>query len=540
MKDGQRETGTETGRRRRTRGAGRKERNGRRRFPVLPAFGVACCLALALTLFTLHRGLTDRDAWLDAAADTAPARSQRLTEALTEIARAYEVDPEPLLACFPPERAEALTRQGMAWLLAQWHSPAPEMPEIPLEGLRETLRAEGLPAGQARNAVTDVRRAAKRCLFPTRTTVTVQARAMLAGAGLEGNLTEAVRTARLVSAVGTWVFLAGAAAFGTVTLLRRTKRAAAWSCLGAGLAGGGLGALLIHLAVVMLNLPGRVGEVSPLLGGQAAAVQSWLLAPGLIAAGALLLTGAAMMIWLRDAIGTEINRVTWRDRSGALKAPLTAAFAADLHDKPFDDILPYLAGVDVILIAGDVTNRHSKKPPRYAERFLRTAAEIAPTYLSIGNHERRMPGAEEWRQVMETTGVTVLDDTLCRLRPDVVLGGLSSREETPDDGVVSALAQEGAFRLLLCHHPEYYDECVRGRDIDLTLSGHAHGGQVRIFGRGLFAPGQGLLPKLTSGLYFDGKLLVSRGLANHSWLPRVNDPCELILLTLLPAEKPAD
>ncbi|MBQ3816071.1 MAG: metallophosphoesterase, partial [Clostridia bacterium] len=57
------------------------------------------------------------------------------------------------------------------------------------------------------------------------------------------------------------------------------------------------------------------------------------------------------------------------------------------------------------------------------------------------------------------------------------------------------------FHILLCHHPEYWEPLVHGRRIELTVSGHAHGGQWRIFGRGVYAPGQGLFPRYTSGLY---------------------------------------
>lgn len=48
--------------------------------------------------------------------------------------------------------------------------------------------------------------------------------------------------------------------------------------------------------------------------------------------------------------------------------------------------------------------------------------------------------------------------------------------------------------------------------IDLVLSGHAHGGQIRLFGQGLFAPGQGILPKYTSGVHEN--MIISKGLAN--------------------------
>lgn len=90
------------------------------------------------------------------------------------------------------------------------------------------------------------------------------------------------------------------------------------------------------------------------------------------------------------------------------------------------------------------------------------------------------------------------------------------------------------FRILMCHHPEYYPEHIRRSSIDLTVSGHAHGGQVRLFGQGLYAPGQGILPKYTSGFYDSGRLLVSKGLSNLTWVPRLWDPCELVLLHLLP------
>ena len=86
----------------------------------------------------------------------------------------------------------------------------------------------------------------------------------------------------------------------------------------------------------------------------------------------------------------------------------------------------------------------------------------------------------------------------------------------------------------MCHHPEYYPRYVRQADIDLTVSGHAHGGQICLFGQGLYAPGQWLFPKYTAGFYDGQRLLVSRGLTNSTWVPRLWNPCELVLLQLLP------
>ena len=67
--------------------------------------------------------------------------------------------------------------------------------------------------------------------------------------------------------------------------------------------------------------------------------------------------------------------------------------------------------------------------------------------------------------------------------------------------------------------------------IDLVLSGHAHGGQMRLFGHGLYAPGQGWLPEFTSGMYKgeNGSLVISRGLANTaSPVPRIFNEQEIV------------
>ena len=171
------------------------------------------------------------------------------------------------------------------------------------------------------------------------------------------------------------------------------------------------------------------------------------------------------------------------------------------------------------------------------EAFLREVPDIAPTYYSLGNHEIRLASRETYLQAVAETRVTLLDNRVLRLREDIALGGLTStRRTTPEEAraLVASLAREEGYRLLMSHHPEDYFRLIRGHGIDLTLSGHAHGGQIQVFGRGLYAPGQGLLPKWTDGFYDDNHLLVSRGLTNSNPVPRWGNPCELILLTLLP------
>jgi hypothetical protein len=94
-------------------------------------------------------------------------------------------------------------------------------------------------------------------------------------------------------------------------------------------------------------------------------------------------------------------------------------------------------------------------------------------------------------------------------------------------------AKDG-FKILLSHHPEYYPRYLKDKNVGLIISGHAHGGQWRMFGRGVFAPGQGLFPKYTSGIH-DGRLIISRGAVNNSKpIPRFFNPSEILEIQILP------
>lgn len=224
----------------------------------------------------------------------------------------------------------------------------------------------------------------------------------------------------------------------------------------------------------------------------------------------------------------QINHITVR--SPRVRKALDLAFVTDLHDGPFDDLLPHLEACDAILITGDMVDRHHDGY-RNAIRFMQTVPEIAPTFYSIGNHERKFKHIDLYWPHVESSRATVLDNRFVAFE-GLVLGGLSSRQGGPEVSWLADMASQEGFRLLMCHHPEYFRRYVRPFAVDLTLSGHAHGGQVRIGRQGIYAPGQGLLPRWTSGFYEDGRLLVSRGLTNATWAPRINCACELIILHL--------
>lgn len=221
-------------------------------------------------------------------------------------------------------------------------------------------------------------------------------------------------------------------------------------------------------------------------------------------------------------------------RSEKITEPLRFAVVSDIHSAPFEDVLEEFSRCDAVLLPGDLVDRH-RRDNTDAERFLQIVPKIRPLFYSIGNHERKYRHREAFLARARENGAILLDNGSTDFR-GIRIGGLSSAKEAPDTEFLDRFEQEKGYRLLLCHHPEVWRDYVNGRDIDLTLCGHAHGGQIQLRGRGLYAPGQGLFPKLTDGLYGDGRMLLSRGMTNGAKprIPRINNPCELIILTLEP------
>ncbi|MBR4866000.1 MAG: metallophosphoesterase [Clostridia bacterium] len=212
--------------------------------------------------------------------------------------------------------------------------------------------------------------------------------------------------------------------------------------------------------------------------------------------------------------------------SEKIVTPITLALVSDLHNRNAKKVLAELEKLhpDMILMPGDIFDHQplpGKRKQYESLRFLQECGKIAPAWFSVGNHE--WVAEENLEAILASCGVALLDDTAQRVGikgNDVVIGGLTSpcgragrysRLYTPDPDVkfLDRFSDMKGYKILLSHHPEYYPRVIAQRSIDLTLAGHAHGGQIRFRGQGLFAPGQGFFPKYTSGLY-DGKLVVSR------------------------------
>ena len=211
---------------------------------------------------------------------------------------------------------------------------------------------------------------------------------------------------------------------------------------------------------------------------------------------------------------------------------------ADLHSSSeYENILRLVKGTnpDLIIIPGDLV--HCSYSTKIGMKFLSGAAHIAPVFYSFGNHERFLNDGD-----FDIPGVTVLNSKTSEFC-GVIFSGLRSgflgQYETsftvtpePDIDFLDNFEKISTSKVLICHHPEYYDPYISKRNIDLTVSGHAHGGQWSIFGRGVFAPGQGLFPKYTHGFHYD-RFIISRGASNTVPIPRFFNPTEIVLIDII-------
>lgn len=228
------------------------------------------------------------------------------------------------------------------------------------------------------------------------------------------------------------------------------------------------------------------------------------------------------------------------------------AQVSDLHNAEFGDrnqrLLEMLreAEPDMIAITGDLIDSR-KTNIAVALAFAEEAVKIAPCYYVSGNHEARVSEYQDLKTGLEAAGVTVLDDAQVRIEvsgESITVIGVNDPSFHADyltsdaavmDRKLSELSLEAAgFTILLSHRPELFDTYA-DHNMNLVLSGHAHGGQFRLpLIGGLIAPNQGLFPKYDAGLYSDGStnMIVSRGLGNSIIPFRFNNRPEVVLIEL--------
>ena len=217
---------------------------------------------------------------------------------------------------------------------------------------------------------------------------------------------------------------------------------------------------------------------------------------------------------------------------------------SDLHDATFGENQQNLVGKvrdakpDMIVITGDLidSNRYNLEN---SMNVVDQIVEFADVYYVTGNHEVATNDVGRIKEELTASGVHVLSNETVRITRDgesISLSGIEdplmgkeAAEMIPTSKVSSDL-----FSVLLAHRPEDFQAYVDA-GMDITFSGHAHGGQFRIpLVGGLVAPGQGYFPEYTAGIHEQGesKLVVSRGLGNSIIPVRLFNLPEIVVVTL--------
>lgn len=200
---------------------------------------------------------------------------------------------------------------------------------------------------------------------------------------------------------------------------------------------------------------------------------------------------------------------------------------------------------DAIFITGDLI--YSRGVNIYiAISLIKKIKNIAPIYFVIGNHETSVAAYKDLEKELINEGVNILKNQKIVIEKnnskinilginDPKLDNISEKnnKKTANKAIHSIKYDKSLYTILLSHRPEIFDIYVKN-NIDLVLAGHAHGGQIRFFKQGLIAPGQGLFPKYTSGVYEkkNTKMVVSRGIGKSIFPFRVNNRPEVVVVTL--------
>lgn len=223
----------------------------------------------------------------------------------------------------------------------------------------------------------------------------------------------------------------------------------------------------------------------------------------------------------------------------------------DLHNRTFgkknENLIRKIEAIDpdLICMTGDMVNRFDKNSVVRVLELVQDLSEDFPVYFSYGNHEcsyRDRYG--EIRGELEKAGAIVLDNEGTKTDVNgetIAVGGASSyalieQDKNPEEyEFLKNFEQETAFKLLLCHIPAgmLLWNALPNWDVDLVLSGHEHGGQIRLPGiGGLYSQDEGLFPRYTEGKFEDSghTLILSKGLGSGKIIPRIGNPPEITVI----------
>lgn len=204
---------------------------------------------------------------------------------------------------------------------------------------------------------------------------------------------------------------------------------------------------------------------------------------------------------------------------------------------------------DIIVMTGDMVNKYDKKFDRFFD-LAKVLSNKYKIYYIVGNHEQRLRKSDLYLILnkLKKLGIIVLNDEKINVEKkkshiniqgiDLPLSFYKLRNKPSNVGEVINLllkdCKKEEFNIILAHNPLYFEKYSKN-NVDLILSGHVHGGMIRLpFVGGLLSPERKLFPKYSSGIYEinNKKMVVSRGLGHSKPIIRICNMPEILSITL--------
>jgi len=211
------------------------------------------------------------------------------------------------------------------------------------------------------------------------------------------------------------------------------------------------------------------------------------------------------------------------------------------------------ANPDIIVMTGDMISTNSKS----FDNFYSLAKEVSKEYITyyiMGNHELRMPKTQQTKilENLKKFGIKILDNKSINIEKNdeyiklygfhqpvstyknILKGNFDTSFTLKNMEKIFPYIDNTNFNILLSHSPFDFDVLEKW-GADLVLSGHVHGGLIRLpFLGGFLSPERSFFPKYDSGEYCigDSKMIVSRGLGNGTINIRVFNNPEICVITL--------
>lgn len=261
----------------------------------------------------------------------------------------------------------------------------------------------------------------------------------------------------------------------------------------------------------------------------------------------------------------DVNRYVIRNykfKTGKLKKPYRFVVLSDLHNKQFGkDNKRLLDEIErqkpeAVFLAGDMITAKVGVDMQPTLRFLKKLSEKYPVFYGQGNHEYRIelypevfaPMLAEFQEGMKECRITPMKNTHTELGEYgiTVFGVEIEREfykrfkhgEMSRDYLKGLLGEPRPeqYNILIAHNPDYFPEYAEW-GADLVLSGHVHGGLMRLpLLGGVVSPAVRLFPEYDGGVFAEkeSRMILSRGLGTHTLPIRIFNPGELIVVELEP------